>query len=728
MTSKISFSKLLKRELNQYFWLFAVQAVLYFLVIPFRVILNMSSYTSLQYEMSAAEKLEELCSQIGFDCFGNVLLVLAAGIVCGLCLFSYVHSAVKLDFYHSLPVKREKLFALHYLTGAILFAVPYAAAQILGVLAGALYGVFSPMLVIEMLVCILQHILFFLCSYSGTILAVMLTGKTVTSICAIAVLGGYLPFCGMFAILYVQEYLTTWMDVGGWIRDEWNVIKAMVRFGSPWGYCLTWGSGAEIGTYLGMTGRWPSLIGICQLIAIIALVSGLALFCYKYRKTEAANSALAFSKLEGVTKILLAVPTALGAALIASLIFESALWEGTFIAVFAALACLIMEFIYRWDIRQVLQHKRHMLITFLISVLIFFPLRYDIIGFNTYLPEKSEIAAMSIGKDVFYKRYTKEELEKRMPKTFDAAKSKEKLVLEYLESDQIDLLYSLASQGVACSEEIRKNGYSYAADLESFDVRYRLKNGKEIYRTYEADTTVFMEKLGALLEDPEYLEKYYPIIGLEAEEVYDICAECYDDDFPELVHSAVGAVYVYDDGEQVLEENLYVSDSGEETVEEATMESGEESEETAAETEAETEEESEKTAGTETEKVSSEASAKKEIAAVESEKAAEEAEEESEKTAVESETETETEGTWTDAYTTYTSYGVEIDIPQKYRKRFLEAYQKDLMEMSFEDIWYAPLGLRLQKQEERQTYRYHYYPLNGKFENTAALLLEIQQG
>lgn len=698
MTSKISFSKLLKRELHQYFWLLAVQAVLYFLAIPFRVILNMSSYTSPQYELSAAEKLEELCNQVGFDCFGNVVLVLTAGIICGLCLFSYVHSAVKLDFYHSLPLKREKLFALHYLTGVILFAVPYAAAQIFGVLAGTLYGVFSPILLIEILVCILQHILFFLCSYSATVLAVMLTGKVVTSICAIAVLGGYLPFCGTFAILYIQEYLPTWMDVGGWISDEWNVIKAMVRFGSPWGYCLTWGSGAEISHYQGMTGSLPSLIGICQLIAIAALVSGLALFCYKHRKTEAANSALAFSKLEGLTKILLAVPAALGAALIASLIFESALWEGIFIAVFAALACLIMEFIYRWDIRQVLQHKHHMLITLLISVLIFFPLRYDIIGFNTYLPEKSEIAAMSIGKDVFYERYTKEDLEKRMPETYDAAKSKEKLVLEYLESDQVDLLYSLASQGVACSEEIRKNGYSYEVNMENFDVRYRLKNGKVIYRTYEADTAVFMETLGALLEDPEYLEKYYPITSLEEEDAYEICAECYDDVFPELVYSTAGSVYLYDEGE----EDLYMSESGEQTVEEAVTESAEES------TEAVTESGEESTDGEEsTETV--------------------DATEEKSETSV---FETETEEEWMD-YTTYTSYGIEIDVPKKYRKRFLEAYREDLLELSFEDIWYAPLTLRVlrvQKQGEQQRYCYHYYPLNGKFEHTKELLREIQQG
>ena len=93
------------------------------------------------------------------------------------------------------------------------FAVPYAAASLLGVLAGALYGAFRWRLMLEMAVCTLQHLLFFLCSYSGTILAVMMTGKIVTSVCAIAVLFGYLPTCWMILQAYVSNFLSTSMQL-----------------------------------------------------------------------------------------------------------------------------------------------------------------------------------------------------------------------------------------------------------------------------------------------------------------------------------------------------------------------------------------------------------------------------------------------------------------------------------------------------------------------------------
>ena len=44
---------------------------------------------------------------------GNPLvkfIMVTAAIVCGLVLFSYMHSQKKVDFYHSMPISRNKLF------------------------------------------------------------------------------------------------------------------------------------------------------------------------------------------------------------------------------------------------------------------------------------------------------------------------------------------------------------------------------------------------------------------------------------------------------------------------------------------------------------------------------------------------------------------------------------------------------------------------------------------
>ena len=267
MTSKISSSKLFGRELRQLTWLAAVQAVVYLMIMPFRVLIAMSSMSS--GNPAATDKLDTLCLQIGFDHLENVMVVLIAGIICGLCVFSYVHASVKVDLYHSLSLKREQLFLIKYTAGFVTFAVPYAMASALGVLAGALYGAFRWRLILEIAVCTLQHLLFFLCSYSGTILAVMMTGKVVTSVCAIAVLFGYLPTCWVIFQAYVSNFLSTSMELQALFNTSTGSI---LRYTSPWAFCIFWESEGMSGNIpYGLTGRWPSLTELCELAAIFVL-------------------------------------------------------------------------------------------------------------------------------------------------------------------------------------------------------------------------------------------------------------------------------------------------------------------------------------------------------------------------------------------------------------------------------------------------------------------------
>lgn len=679
MTSKISCSKLFGRELRQFTWLAAVQTVLYLLLIPFRVLLSMSASST--HNLTAAQKLNNLCLQIGIDRFENVLVVLAAGIVCALCVFSYVHSPVKTDLYHSISIKREKLFAVKYAVGFVTFAVPYTIAQILGVLTGALYGGFTPMLVPEMAVCILQQILFFLCSYSGTILAVMMTGKIVTSVLAVAVLIGYIPMFWMLGVTYAEYFLNTSMQISSLVNIG---TENALRYSSPWAFCILWGSGPEVsGISYGLTGRWPSVTGLCELTAIFVVVTLIALALYRNRKSEVAGSALAFVRLEGVVKVLLAVPAALIAALIAREL-HSVVWEAVFIVLFASLGCMIMEFIYRWDIHMVFRHREHILISAVLAAVIFFPIRYDALGYNTYLPGKEDIESMAM-QDL-YSTYTYEETQEadnQGKKKTDGQKG-----LDYLECDKIDLLYPLAQNGVEYAKKSLKMDETYDGDTTYVNMKYHLKDGKEVYRCYEVDEKLYTETMEKLFQDSAYKEKYYPILTMEATDIYQIVAECYEENFPELMRyypaSAASAISYADDGTE--------------------MESAEEAGTEAAAEEMATEERT-------------------------TESAAQTAQEEKTEAAGAAETESESEEDfWSEIEVTdgtYTDYGVQIAIPQAEKAKFLAAYQKDLREISYDKLDATMNSLQIQLQSQRQTFECDRYPLSNEFKNTVRVLEEI---
>lgn len=686
MTSKISSSKLFGRELRQLTWLTAVQAVVYLMMIPFRVLIALSAMSS--GNPTAADKLNTLCLQIGFDRFENVLIVLIAGIICGLGVFSYVHSSVKVDLYHSLSIKREQLFLIKYEAGFVTFAVPYAAASLLGVLAGALYGAFRWRLMLEMAVCTLQHLLFFLCSYSGTILAVMMTGKIVTSVCAIAVLFGYLPTCWMILQAYVSNFLSTSMQLQAFFDKN---TRSLLRCTSPWAFCIFWEKGAGAGQIsYGLTGSWPGVTELCELTAVFVLFMLAALALYRRRRSEVSGAALAFQRLEGVIKVLLAVLAALVAALIASEL-DSVFWEIAFILLFSALGCMVMEFIYRWDIHLVLKHKEHIVISAVLAALMFFPIRYDVFGYNSYLPKKEEIADMAVQSSYNTYTYPEATQQKKSAKN----KTDSQMILDYLECDQLDALYPLAESGVKFAKKSLENDYSFEETTVPINLKYHLKNGKEVYRYYEVSEKTYLAAMNKLLDDRQYREKYYPILGMDAKEIYEIAAECYQQNFPELtkyypVSMAESTSYaeVQVEMETETDTNMAEAESG---IKADAVQNAADSKSEAAETES-------KTDGN--------------MSEAESETA-----------------ETETDF-WAEIMTTddtYADYGVEIEIPQSKKAEFLAAYRKDIETLPYEKIYVAMNALQVQLQSKRQTYEYDRYPLSQDFTNALQVLEKVAQ-
>lgn len=63
-----------------------------------------------------------------------------------------------------------------------------------------MYGVCSACVIFEMALATVEGILCFLCSYAGALLAVMLTGKMLSTFLAIGVMGCYFPLVWLLGI------------------------------------------------------------------------------------------------------------------------------------------------------------------------------------------------------------------------------------------------------------------------------------------------------------------------------------------------------------------------------------------------------------------------------------------------------------------------------------------------------------------------------------------------
>lgn len=145
MTSRISFFKLTVNEWKKLGWLTAVQALVFALFIPLRLLLPLA----LEKKIKARSLTDVLCENVGFDKTLTTVMIVAFGILCALAVFSYLHSRKRLDFYYSLAIRRDTLFLVKFTAGAMTFAAAYLANQLLAILVGAIYGVMSATIVQE---------------------------------------------------------------------------------------------------------------------------------------------------------------------------------------------------------------------------------------------------------------------------------------------------------------------------------------------------------------------------------------------------------------------------------------------------------------------------------------------------------------------------------------------------------------------------------------------------
>ncbi|HOO28347.1 MAG TPA: hypothetical protein PLU43_07765, partial [Lachnospiraceae bacterium] len=102
--------------------------------------------------------------------------------------FAYLFSKKKVDLYHSIPVKREKLFMASYLSGILIYLGMYAVKTAAVIMVAAGRGFFTKEAGMVYLHTVLGNVIHFLLIYHVIIIAVMLTGNLLVSIAASGVL------------------------------------------------------------------------------------------------------------------------------------------------------------------------------------------------------------------------------------------------------------------------------------------------------------------------------------------------------------------------------------------------------------------------------------------------------------------------------------------------------------------------------------------------------------
>jgi hypothetical protein len=112
-------------------------------------------------------------------------------------------------------------------------------------------------------------------------------------------------------------------------------------------------------------------------------------------------------------------------------------------------------------------------------------------------------------------------------------------LLDYFETDDVDLLYPLAENGVA-----HVRGTEETSEPTIYvEIKYHTKSGKEVYRGYYVDEELFLDTMDELMKDAEFREKYFPILSWDEEQIWSTItwASIAEEDADEIWYEQSGA-------------------------------------------------------------------------------------------------------------------------------------------------------------------------------------------
>ena len=401
MTSKSFSSKgLLGNSMRRNLWALVLSGVGFFLslLLPALMtmqnaleqrVLDLKEIPQAHVEINWQNAMNNAASMLsGGNLFVKIVFIVLA-VVCGVAMFAYLHSRQKVDFYHSLPISRTRLFANNFLTGVVCTFSTYLAMLAITVACAYAMGCGEAVRWDEIGGAILCNLIVFLLIYALTVLTTVVCGNTIITLLLLAwvffspMLVRVLQFC-----LFDKFYDTFTANAGqlvGAIRLT-PVVQYFVLHGTHY-----------IGEHvMGVLQPGESALGLLigYLIAA-AVVTALALFLFRIRKSERAGTALAFTPTKLPIKVYMCLVMGVAFGWVFGMIAGN-FWFWPGLVVGTVLFHWIVEIIYAFDFRAIFARPLHLLAILVVLVAGMLAMQFDVTGYDTWLPDRDDLTAVDI--------------------------------------------------------------------------------------------------------------------------------------------------------------------------------------------------------------------------------------------------------------------------------------------------------------------------------------------
>lgn len=427
---------------------------------------------------------------LGFQThLGKVLVILA--VVIGVQGFSYLYDRKKVDMYHSVPVNKNKRFAVVYVNGLLIFLVTTLISLLIAVIAAAVQGAVNGEVLAVIGLGFVWNLLFFLVLYHSAVLAVMLTGNCLITLAAMAVLVLYEMI--IYSVISSMQY-SFFTTVSGFYVTQSAKLSAFNDYlEKTWRLKQLTDVKAMARQVLPYYGKW-------FILALVILAA--AWLCYRKRPSEAAGRALAFSRMAPIIKIIIVIPAGLW---IGMLVRDEA-YGNTMLTIMSmagggVIACAVMEIIFDFDFKSLCKHLISSGVAVAGIVLVFCIFHYDLFGYDEYLPSEDKLDSVAVSVD-YYGSFWDEEFNY----VGNAEFSREHMFLK-----DVEPVLSLAA--VAQQKEPEDMD-----DARCINVLYRLKSGRQVGRRFYVDFSdpVSGEFMNRIVKTKEFKDGTFQIMTDQA--------------------------------------------------------------------------------------------------------------------------------------------------------------------------------------------------------------------
>lgn len=496
MTSRHLYFKLLKEDMKRKLWAAALLGLALFFTMPVALAMAFSDIRTDEttiwarvLEMRASRAISMLSFGEGYPMIFIVLF--GAAVVLGVSTFAYLHNKKQIDFYHSLPVKRQLWFLVHISTGILLPAVIYLLSLVLALTVCGVNGAFTPELAPAAAVGFLGNMLYYILVYVTVVLAMMMTGTRLAAVLGSAVFFVYCPMLsglvtGFYEIFFDTYYYGTpsvWSRVIIKLSPMFALIQAMT-------------DGLTLGRIAGTMG------------AILA-VGLLSFFLYLKRPSEAAGRTMAFGWSTGVIKIILVVAFGMAGGMFFYSMRDSLSWMVFGVIVGVVISHCVIEVIYHSDFKKLFCHEKTLALCMTAALAISMSFYFDIFRYDEYLPDEGSLACASIdfGEDSWVS------YDIQLRPYFMITGGQRILDLEQLSAT--GAVVDIAREGIRQLDAgTPENGQQWCNVV----VCYTLKSGRRVYRRYNMFLDDVIGQADQIYLDPEYKKVLYPGLTLDPEE------------------------------------------------------------------------------------------------------------------------------------------------------------------------------------------------------------------